>query len=408
MLLYFYSDRNYALDGFRAEYQVSDCPYNCNNQGTCEPRTHQCTCDRSWTGVGCMQPRCPSVHGTLCGDHGECSHEEDKCECHPHYSGYGCTLNFFNPAPDTWYLVDPGGAGSFEGRAGHSVVYIHLLNSLYVYGGRTLNGLSRSLMQYSFTENRWYELWREPDDNEDDRVRYPGSRHEQAMVGDSHGFYVYGGIKADGSFSSELWHLKFNISHGTFRWHLLAMDSIVRPPGLAGHTLTLANGWLYLFAGRNSNSIFQSDLYKLNLASPHQWEHVVVRGGRRHNQKLTGHSTVYHHDSQMLIVYGGFTPDYARFPKRSPLLQGFHLNTGVWITLGEADLTPPDPLMPTARAHHTAAIMDNYLVIYGGNAHVHEQEDVCYDERVYFYHLSCHQWVNVSYMRHGDATNSKC
>ena len=396
MLVYFYSDRNYALEGFVAEYLVSDCAYNCNNRGTCDTRTHQCTCERPWTGSGCSQAKCPN---NLCGLHGECNFDTNRCDCHPSYVGHDCSLNIFKPEPDTWYMVDPGGAGGFEGRAGHTVVYLSISHSLYAYGGTTLNGLCRTLMQYYFTDNRWYELWTEPDNNDEGRgITYPASRHEHAMAGDSNGFYIFGGITSDGQFNSDLWNFRFNISSGTHHWHLLAGDSMLRPVGLAGHTLTLADGWLYLFAGRDSSGVLNSDLYKINLISPNKWHYVQARGGRRYNQKLTGHSTVYHHDSQMLVVYGGFAPDYARFPKRSPLLQAFHIPSGIWIILGESKLSPPNPLMPTARAHHTAAIMDNYMVIYGGNAHVHEKEDVCYDNKIYFYHLSCHQWVNISRM----------
>ncbi|MEE6528769.1 hypothetical protein FKM82_017331, partial [Ascaphus truei] len=29
----------------------------------------------------------------------------------------------------------------------------------------------------------------------------------------------------------------------------------------------------------------------------------------------------------------------------------------------------------------------------GGNLHIHYQEEKCYDEEIFFYHLGCHQWV---------------
>lgn len=31
----------------------------------------------------------------------------------------------------------------------------------------------------------------------------------------------------------------------------------------------------------------------------------------------------------------------------------------------------------------------------GGNVHIHYQEEKCYDEEIFFYHLGCHQWVSV-------------
>ena len=31
----------------------------------------------------------------------------------------------------------------------------------------------------------------------------------------------------------------------------------------------------------------------------------------------------------------------------------------------------------------------------GGNVHIHYQEEKCYDEELFFYHLGCHQWVSA-------------
>lgn len=31
----------------------------------------------------------------------------------------------------------------------------------------------------------------------------------------------------------------------------------------------------------------------------------------------------------------------------------------------------------------------------GGNVHIHYQEEKCFDEEIFFYHLGCHQWVSV-------------
>lgn len=33
-------------------------------------------------------------------------------------------------------------------------------------------------------------------------------------------------------------------------------------------------------------------------------------------------------------------------------------------------------------------------LLLGGNVHIHYQEEKCYDEEIFFYHLGCHQWVS--------------
>uniref|UniRef100_W5MAH2 Multiple EGF like domains 8 n=1 Tax=Lepisosteus oculatus TaxID=7918 RepID=W5MAH2_LEPOC len=35
------------------------------------------------------------------------------------------------------------------------------------------------------------------------------------------------------------------------------------------------------------------------------------------------------------------------------------------------------------------------LSLSGGNVHIHYQEEKCYDEEIFFYHLGCHQWVTM-------------
>jgi hypothetical protein len=49
--------------------------------------------------------------------------------------------------------------------------------------------------------------------------------------------------------------------------------------------------------------------------------------------------------------------------------------------------------VPGKRAHHTSVIIGNYMVVYGGNIHIHEDIETCYDNGTYLYHFGCHQWV---------------
>ena len=53
--------------------------------------------------------------------------------------------------------------------------------------------------------------------------------------------------------------------------------------------------------------------------------------------------------------------------------------------------------VPRERAFHSAVVMGNYMVVYGGNTHEHDALEVCYSRQIYFYHLSCHKWLNDTY-----------
>ena len=34
------------------------------------------------------------------------------------------------------------------------------------------------------------------------------------------------------------------------------------------------------------------------------------------------------------------------------------------------------------------------MVVYGGYMHKHKEEEKCYDDQVYIYHLGCHIWMS--------------
>ena len=63
MLVIFFSDTNYVLTGFSAEYKISKCPNNCSNHGLCNPKTNQCQCDQGWSGLSCLTEICPDNCG---------------------------------------------------------------------------------------------------------------------------------------------------------------------------------------------------------------------------------------------------------------------------------------------------------------------------------------------------------
>jgi hypothetical protein len=76
---------------------------------------------------------------------------------------------------------------------------------------------------------------------------------------------IYGGKLADGSFSDELWF--YNVTERT--WSLRGISSVLRPPRLTRHTLTLAGGdegWLYLFGGSTIGGEFSSKLFRIRLS----------------------------------------------------------------------------------------------------------------------------------------------
>ncbi|CAA9996215.1 unnamed protein product [Nesidiocoris tenuis] len=307
MLILLYSDTNYVLDGFEAEYSITECRSNCSGHGVCA--AHRCICEREWGGLDCSQPMCPDSCSRDIGG-GHC--EKGKCICNPGFSGLTCSLN----------LNDTAG------------------NKL------------------------------------DD------------------GFALFGGRLEKGVASNELWFYNATAN----RWSLRAVTSNVRPPPLARHTLTEAKGWLYVMGGSKPDGVFSSDLYRIKLVpgggDAEQWEIVHTREGKPLDLRLVGHSTVYSAIYDSLIVYGGLKAKDSRTPKLTDSMYMYSLSTMSWARINYPKSQHLDQFTPLARAFHTSTLIGNYLVVFGGYAHEHKKDEICYDNKIYLYHLGCHVWVS--------------
>lgn len=89
MLILLYSDTNYVLDGFHAEFSVTNCSNNCTNHGKCIDNT--CFCENDWGGRDCSRALCPNN----CSYNGECGLK--RCDCQNGYSGQSCSLHRTHP-----------------------------------------------------------------------------------------------------------------------------------------------------------------------------------------------------------------------------------------------------------------------------------------------------------------------
>ena len=379
MLIYLFSDRNYKREGFQVSYLIQDCPLNCSGNGHCVD--HVCICDTQFTGKGCETEICPDD----CGAHGNCDISDNvrRCRCDPGYSGYLCNISLNDAVgSEYWYQLAPAGSG-FEARSAHAGAFLSHTNCLYIFGGFTLNNILNDLVKFCFDENRWETV--------EQREPWPDGRYEHAIVAYKHGFYMFGGV-LDNGYSHELWY--FNASSES--WELCAENSTVQPRNLSGHTLTLVEDYLYLFGGKTEDGSFWSDIYKISADNASDWLEVLPYGGKSSERRLVGHSTVYHKESRSLLVFGGYShsQDQPRFGTHMEKIHAFNIDNKVWshIQPDKQDGTP------SQRSFHSALLMGNYMVVYGGNTHIHHDNELCYDYEMYLYHLGCHTWVRVSYL----------
>lgn len=317
LLILLYSDTNYVLDGFNAEFSVTNCPNNCSYHGKCV--SHQCVCNGDWVGSDCSKNACPDKCNVALRQ-GVCS--KDHCICSPGFSGQACSLRKEKPVGNEYHWLADHHDGFFA-RAAHSAVYVEENDSLFVFGGYNLNRVLRSLQVYRFDISRWEDAYgvklKTPyypgkfdntllravlyqDDSETwgltkDRSFFknillsisekdvslrrtrssnytateqeeelinkiiehprPSARYGHASVAIKGGFVIFGGKQKDGELSNELWFYNVSEPNG-MRWSLRAQHSTIQPEPVTRHSLTLAKNYIYVFGGSLPNGEFSS------------------------------------------------------------------------------------------------------------------------------------------------------
>ncbi|KYM76277.1 Multiple epidermal growth factor-like domains protein 8 [Atta colombica] len=146
MLILLYSDTNYVLDGFHAEFSVTNCPNNCTHHGKCINNT--CFCENDWGSKDCSRALCPNN----CNQAGICGIK--RCKCKDGYSGQSCSLHKTHPEGNRWHWLSHS-EGGLRPRAAHTAIYVQETDSLYVFGGYDLNYILSDLEVYRFSTSEW-------------------------------------------------------------------------------------------------------------------------------------------------------------------------------------------------------------------------------------------------------------
>nr|XP_033770020.1 multiple epidermal growth factor-like domains protein 8 isoform X2 [Geotrypetes seraphini] len=369
MLLHLFSDANYNRLGFNASYSFSLCLMGCSGHGTCQEMGH-CSCFPGWSGESCAIPKC----GTPCTAHGSCHGDSGRCWCNPGFVGEACELSLSdNQGAGKWYNVSMQDQ-NFTPRMAAAGAFLTLTNAFYIFGGLDLNSALGDLVLYNFTSNAWERKMLRPS---------PLPRHSHVAVEWNGTLIIFGGEVAGGSLANDVWIY----SPQRDKWQEILLLNSQKLPGLASHAAAVVDNWLYVFGGRTQTDLFSSQMLRIHLQT-WKWEQVIPSGGKP--PAAAGHSMVFHRASRSLIVYGGHRPSTARFSMRVNTTDIFHVDLNYWTTLRSKDGSKG----PQERAFHSATIIGNYMVVYGGNVHIHYHEEKCYEDEIFFYHLGCHQWVS--------------
>ena len=83
------------------------------------------------------------------------------------------------------------------------------------------------------------------------------------------------------------------------------------------------------------------------------------------------------------------------FPLFADLMFQFDLESQTWVQMRlERSLEHSNLFVPAERAFHSAQVLGNYMVVFGGYSHKHNEVETCQDSNLYFFHLGCQTWVS--------------
>ncbi|MEM9546962.1 MAG: kelch repeat-containing protein [Bacteroidota bacterium] len=195
--------------------------------------------------------------------------------------------------------------------------------------------LSRTLIFLIFITEanaQWVEI---PGDN-------PPVRKEHGMIEINGGLLIFGG-KDDQGDLGDTWVFSDN------EW--FNQYPQVSPGPRHGHTAVKANGKMYLFGGSGTGSLL-NDLWEY-CPDNNMWNLITTSGSAPSPRK--GHAAVYYEANNTIYIIGGTTAN-----GNSSQLFALDLTTKQW--------TEKPDMLNFSLTNHGAAILNDFLVIFGGNS----------------------------------------
>jgi N-acetylneuraminic acid mutarotase len=178
-----------------------------------------------------------------------------------HYYLFGGE-NIYNQATNNLYIFDieneqwerrPFNEADIPAMIGHTANYYPTSKLFVVFGGFQRGIYSNSIYIYDNTK------WTKVEYREGEKVPKGRIFHTATLVGDS--LYVYGGETLDGSFMNDLW--RYDLARSC--WEEISIKGEV-PKGRSGHSCVHYKGSLYIFGGKVGNIQEKNELWKYDIS----------------------------------------------------------------------------------------------------------------------------------------------
>lgn len=270
-----------------------------------------------------------------------------------------------------------------EPREKHALFFLQ--GKLYVYGGRTANGLTGDMWEFDFEQKAWQKLY--------DTGETPPPRIRTAVTQSSYKTWIFGGYTEEG-FTNELfefsegkwkqlenlgavpkarqnpqiayWNNKLFAWGGideedyldnelyyydlsTSTWSKVALDE--KPLGRFLHGMVVREDYLYLIFGWNPElGEDLGDIWKIHLPELSKWEFLVESEYARDGFAMTLK------DDSVYMIFGYVVSDYS--------------NAGLKLDLSSMSVQVISPhfLSPPPRKRHSLIRINSELWLFGGQS----------------------------------------
>ncbi|XP_070211800.1 attractin-like protein 1 isoform X1 [Littorina saxatilis] len=358
--LHFYSDAAYTMDGFRIAYSVGGCYRNCSEHGACVKG--ECQCEPGWSGEGCEVDL--NLCQNNCSDSGRCSN--GVCVCDPGSKGEDCSLT---ESDILWERISTSNTPS--GRASH--VALLFQDQMWVVGGYSLsNKAQNKLLMHNLKSGVWTEV-RENGGATD----HPWPLYAHSAVSFQNQLYVYGGVR-NGQVTDEL--RVFNISSGTWTKVLSSGYPV------SGHTAHIVDGKMMVFFGYSPVYGYLNHVQEYDFGTG-DWSRVETTGSNV--QGGYGHASALDDINRKVYINSGY---HSRSDKESSsylltdVLYVYDINGREWMILQSSG---------HPRYLHSMLLVDNYLLVFGGNTHNDTSKSLgakCFSTDFMLYDIKCNSW----------------
>jgi N-acetylneuraminic acid mutarotase len=246
----------------------------------------------------------------------------------------------FDIGPQKEWKLIPTQGEPICGRAFHSAVMFQGI--MYVFGG--CNGRGRFNKLYTITEDGQCALVEPSGD-------LPSTRYCHSAVVYEHFMMVFGG-KCGGRNSNRRLADLFSYDFRSNSWTATEQLGEI-PPSRSAHAAFVCGRQMLVFGGRNGDGRCCDDLYEYSIDTK-IWRQIATG----HN--LLGrarHSVVVHHGT--VVVFGGWNG-------RKKLNDLFILQLDTHHTVVVHDSDENDPRLPCRRECHTAVVVNDSMIVFGG------------------------------------------